>query len=174
MLSQISALIGGDFGIFQTVAKLKGLILEAINDPQARIRLRAESLLKYTLERDEVAEVQSLFRFVQNRLHYVNDPEGTELLKNPMYLDDQVRAEGSFMGDCDDASGYLAALLKSVGYNVNLVIVTPDNAPGFDYRHIFVRAYLPRHDQWVNLDATAKGKPFGWQVPNKKEREFPV
>lgn len=157
------------------MAELKSLIHQALQDPHARLRLRAESLLSRTQERDEMGEVSAIFSWVQAALHYVDDPSGIELLKNPMYIDDEVTASGgTFMGDCDDASGYLAALLKSVGYQTELVIVTPEGADTFDYRHIYVRVWLPHEQIWLALDPTAKGQPMGWQVPNIKERAFSV
>lgn len=173
-LARYTSLIGGDYGVYQTVSELKSLISQALTDPNAAIRLRAESLLAPTAERDELAEVSAIFYFVQNALHYVDDPAGIELLKNPMYMDNEVTQQGYFMGDCDDASGYLAALLKAVGYIPELVIVTPEAADSFDYRHIFVRVWLPKEGAWLSLDPTAKGQPLGWEVPNKKERAWTV
>lgn len=173
-LARYSSLIGGDWGVYQTVAELKSLINQALHDPNARIRLRAESILGPTQERDEDGEVSAIFNFVQNSLHYIDDPAGIELIKNPMLIDHEVEVQGYFMGDCDDASGYLAALLKAVGYPTELVIVTPQEADSFDYRHIFVRVWMPRANAWVALDPTAKGKPMGWEVPNKKERAYVV
>jgi transglutaminase-like putative cysteine protease len=173
-ITAYSALIGGDYGIYQTVSTLKGLINQALADPSAAIRLRAEDILGPVTERDEMGEVSAIFEFVQGSLHYVDDPSDIELLKNPVLIDQSVTSQGYFMGDCDDASGYLAALLKSVGYSVALVIVTPVNAPGFDYRHIFVRVWLPKAGQWMSLDATAKAYPMGWEVPNKKEKVYNV
>ena len=123
-------------------------------------------------ERDEDGEVAAIFDYVQTVLHYVDDPSEIELIKSPLLLDDSVSANGYFMGDCDDASGYLAALLKSVGYQLQLVVVAPEGADTYDYRHIFVRVWLPRAQEWIALDATAKGKPIGWEVPNQKERAF--
>jgi len=173
-MASYSALIGGDYGIYQTVSQLRGLILQALTDPSAAIRLRAEDILGPVTERDEHGEVTAIFEYVQNALHYVDDPTDIELLKSPLLIDQTISQNGSFMGDCDDASGYLAALLKSVGYSVQLVIVTPEAAPGYDYRHIFVRVWMPKAGQWVNLDATAKSYPMGWQVPNKKEKAYTV
>jgi transglutaminase-like putative cysteine protease len=173
-MAAYSALIGGDYGIYQTVAQIKALINQALTDPNAAIRLRAEEILSPVTERDEMGEVTAIYDFVKDSLHYVDDPTDIELLKNPILIDQSVSKSGSFMGDCDDASGYLAALLKSVGYSVQLVIVTPANAPGFDYRHIFVRVWLPKAQQWLALDATAKIYPMGWEVPNKKEKAYNV
>lgn len=169
-----SALIGGDYGIYQTVSALKGLVSQALRDPNGSIRLRAENIIGPVTERDEYGETSAIYDFVTRSLHYVDDPADMELLKNPLLINQNVTDQGYFMGDCDDASGYLAALLKSIGYNVEFVIVSPDGAPGFDYRHIYVRVWLPHAKQWLALDPTAKAYPMGWEVPNKKEKSYPV
>lgn len=168
------SLIGGDWGVFQTVSTIKALISDALRDPGAAIRSRAEEILGPTPERDEDAETSAIFQFVQSSLHYVDDPTDIELLKNPVLIDQEITQNGVFMGDCDDASGYLAALLKAVGYQVQLVIVTPENADGFSYRHIYVRVWLPHAQEWMAMDPTAKMYPMGWEVPNKKERSYDV
>lgn len=169
-----SSLFGGDWSIYQTVAALRSLINDALRDPSATIRLRAESILGPVSEKDEEGEIGAIYDYVVSVLHYIDDPADIELLKNPILIDKDVSEKGYFMGDCDDASGYLAALLKSVGYQVQLVIVTPDRAHGFDYRHIFVRVWQPREGAWLALDPTAKAFPMGWEVPNKRERAYNV
>jgi transglutaminase-like putative cysteine protease len=173
-LARYSSLIGGDLGIYQTVSTLRGLVNQSLRDPDAKIRLRAEAILVPIAEKDEEAEVSAIYEYVVSVLHYVDDPADIELLKSPVYIDDTVAAKDCFMGDCDDASGYLAALLKSVGYSVQFVVVTPERAEGFDYRHIFVRVYLPHAQEWISLDPTAKAYPMGWEVTNKKERAFDI
>jgi transglutaminase-like putative cysteine protease len=150
------------------------LVNQALRDPAAAIRLRAESILGPVAEKDEEGEVSAIYDFVTSVLHYVDDPADIELLKNPILIDKSVSEQGYFMGDCDDASGYLAALLKAVGYQVLFVVVTPERADGFDYRHIFVRVWLPKAAEWVALDATAKAFPMGWEVENKRERAWAV
>jgi len=173
-LARYTSLIGGDWGIYQTVSTLRGLVNQALRDPSAVIRLRAESILGPVTEKDEEGEVSAIYDFVTSVLHYLDDPADIELLKNPVYIDQAVSKQGYFFGDCDDASGYLAALLKSVGYQVMFVIVTPEKADGNEWRHIFVRVWLPKAGEWLALDATAKAFPMGWEVPNKRERSWPV
>lgn len=173
-LARYTSLLGGDWGIYQTVSTLRGLVNESLRDPASRIRLRAESVLGPIAEKDEDGEISAVYDFVTHVLHYVDDPADVELLKNPVLIDQNVTDQGYFMGDCDDASGYLAALLKSVGYQVQFVIVTPDKADGFDYRHIYVRVWKPQEGIWLGLDPTAKAFPMGWEVPNKKERAYNV
>lgn len=158
----------------QTVSTIKSLVYQALNDPQVRIRKRAESIISPIGEKDEMGEIASVYDYVLRTLHYVSDPVDIELVKSPLLIDDEVTEKGYFMGDCDDASGYLAALLKSIGYFVALVVVSPERAPGFDYRHIFVRVWIDRDNEWMALDPTAKVHPIGWEVPNKKERVFIV
>lgn len=153
---------------------MRGLVNDSLRDPAAAIRLRAEQILGPTPERDEEAEVSAIFNFVQTELHYIDDPTEIELFKTPLFIDQEISKQGYFMGDCDDASGYLAALLKAVGYQVQFVIVTPANAESYDYRHIYVRAWLPKASQWIALDATAKAYPMGWEVPNKKIKVYNV
>jgi transglutaminase-like putative cysteine protease len=174
VLARYASLIGGDWGVYQTVQTLKGLVNDSLRDPNAVIRMRAEAILAPIAEKDEDGEIAAIYEYVVSVLHYVDDPADIELLKNPVLIDDDVAAQGYFMGDCDDASGYLAALLKSVGYSVQFVIVTPVNADGFDYRHIYVRVWKPRAHEWMALDATAKAYPMGWEVPNKKERVYDI
>ncbi len=156
------------------MTRIKTSIYQALTDPQSRIRLRAESLLYEAPERDEQAEIQNIFQWVEDHFHYVNDPIGVELVKTPIYIDGILEAQGEFLGDCDDVSAYLAALLKSVGYPVKLVVVSPQKAEGYAYRHIFVRVWCDQLKQWLNLDACARGRDFNWQVPNKREREYTV
>lgn len=174
MLTDFFPLLGGDFGIYQTVSQIKRLVNQALADPQQTIRLRAESLLYSAQERDEVNEIQNIFQWVEDHFHYVNDPLGVELVKNPVLIDQKISEFGEFLGDCDDISAYLASLLKSVGYPVKLVVVSPQQSSGYDYRHIFVRVWMASQNAWVALDGCARGKPLGWQVPNKKEREYLV
>jgi transglutaminase-like putative cysteine protease len=174
VLARYASLIGGDWGVYQTVQTLKGLVNDSLRDPNAVIRMRAESILGPVAEKDEDGEITEIYNYVVSVLHYVDDPADIELLKNPVLIDNDVSNQGYFMGDCDDASGYLAALLKSVGYSVQFVIVTPINAPGFDYRHIYVRAWKPRAGEWIALDPTAKAYPMGWEVPNKKEKVYDI
>jgi transglutaminase-like putative cysteine protease len=173
-LARYSSLIGGDWSIYQTVSELRGLVNDSLRDPNALIRLRAEHVLAPVAEKDEDGEISAIYDYVVNSLHYVDDPADIELVKSPILIDQNVTDQGYFMGDCDDASGYLAALLKSVGYQTQFVIVTPVNADGFDYRHIFVRVWKPKEGVWLALDPTAKAYPMGWEVPNKRERAYNV
>ncbi len=117
---------------------MKALVYSSMRVPAQPIRLRAEGLLRFVQERDEVQEIRALFNFVQDHFHYINDPYDIELVKAPDLADAEVEKTGFFMGDCDDASTYLAALLKSVGYSPYFAVAAPTDTDSFDLSHVYV------------------------------------
>lgn len=169
-------LSGGDAGIFQRVYHAKQLVKKSLRESAQTVRKRAETILANTRERDERGEVETIFQWVKSRFHYFHDPTGLEYFKSPEYADKEIdtSGNGTFNGDCDDASIYLAALLMSVGYRVEFVTITPQNEPTNEFKHIYVRVFFPSTNQWAALDATAKGQPLGWEPPYKRQRTFPV
>lgn len=183
----LMGLLGGDNGISQTVGSIIKAVNYSLREPNQAIRQRAESILRLyrTPEGHSREEVKDLFDWVKNHFHYVKDPPGLEYIKSPEVSDSEIKINGAFMGDCDDVSAYLAALLKSIGYPVQLVVITAASANHNDFTHIFVRALVPpsknylgaedaQKSPWITLDGTAKGKPFGWQAPAKRERTYNV
>lgn len=166
----------GDAGIYQTVAKIKSAIYFSLRDPLQRIRKRAESVIRSQglPERNEAAETSALAQFVKDRFHFVHDPRGLEYTKSPEFIDDEISRYGKFIGDCDDAAGYLAALLKAVGYQVRFCVVSAPKNPAQNFTHIFTQVYLTKPQRWASLDMTAKGKPLGWTAPHARVNTFSV
>jgi len=176
MDSFLFPLQGGDTGIIQTVAHIKLAVYSSLRAPAQLIRRRAESLIRNLSirERDETSEIVSMGRFVQDHFHYVHDPSGIEYVKSPEVVDKEVTDYNSFIGDCDDAAAYLAALLKSIGYKVNLTIMAAPRNPQQTFSHIYVQAYSPKRGRWISLDMTAKGKPLGWNPLSSRFRSYDV
>lgn len=174
MLARVFSLFGGDPGIYQTVEKVRHGIQYALKDPQQKIRKRAEVILRSVKERDTGQEIKTIFEFAKSRLHYISDPLGVEYIKSPEVIDAEIEQAGFYMGDCDDAAGYVSALLRSVGYRVRLVIISPTESKTNSYQHIYAKAYYPAAKQWIALDCTAKGRNLGWQAPYKRKDEYDV
>lgn len=174
VLGTFFPLFGGDYGIIQTVSRMKALVYQVMRLPSQPIRQRAESILRWVQEKDEVEEIRALFNYVQSHFHYMNDPYDIELIKSPEVSDNEITQTGFFLGDCDDASTYLAALLKSVGYAPYFTVAAPSDSSGFDLGHVYVKVLIPSRDQWITLDPTAKGKPFGWEVDAKRTLDYVV
>lgn len=169
-------LFGGDVGIVQTVANIRDAVNASLRSPGQLIRNRAESIIRNQslLERDEVGEISAIANFVKQNFHYVHDPSGLEYVKSPETIDQEISSYHEFMGDCDDASTYLAALLKSVGYRVNLTVIANPKNPTQNFSHIYVQAYSTKQGRWISLDMTAKGRPLGWNAVSSRFRSYEV
>lgn len=172
MLASFKTLLGKDWGIFQTVAQIKQNLRVDLRDPEARLRLLAESIIGQTPERNEHAEVGAVFKWTLNHFRYASDPVDIELLKTPLRMYSEVQERGYFVGDCDDVVSFLSALLLSIGYVCQLVVIVPENSPSNEYQHIFLRVWFRRTSEWVTLEACARHKPMGWEAPHKFERAW--
>ena len=71
--------------------------------------------------------------------------------------------QGIAIGDCDDFSMYLAALLTANGIACSFITVAADGHAPDQYSHVYVVAY-PDGER-VACDASHGGYP-GWEVPN--------
>lgn len=168
----LSGLLPGDNGITQTVNAMIAAVKWSLN--KYDLRQRAELLIASCSERDDVCEITSIFKWVLAHFRYVRDPRFLEFYKSPEVVDQEINARGQFQGDCDDVSGYLAALLLSIGYPVKFVVINVAGQ-GDDYRHIYMKVFLPRSQQWMALEATNRSQRAGWEAPNGgRMREYPV
>ena len=121
-----------------------------------------------TPEKDHQAEIEAIFKAVKNRVRYARDILKKDTYQHPM------RTWELRMGDCDDLSSLLAALLGSVGYESKFRVIKTKKAPDWD--HIFLLVKLPKTSQWMSLDASVN-RPAGWHAPRDhidKLRDFPI
>lgn len=109
---------------------------------------------------DHRGELGAIFRFVRDRIQFVDDIRGVETLQGPRYTL-HVMA-----GDCDDRATLLAAMLRSIGLNADLrfrVIGVDPRHPG-RFSHVYVVAVISGRE--LALDPTyARNRP-GWQHPS--------
>lgn len=165
------SLFSGDNGISQTANAIKQAVGFAIRRPE--IRRRAEMLTFGCAERDELCEVTRIVKWVESHFRYLKDPIGLELVKSPEVVDAEITQHDRFQGDCDDVTAYVAALLKSVGYNVRAVVIAVPGR-GEEYRHIYPEVYLPQKRAWLALEMTAKQRPIGWKAEASRLRRYPL
>lgn len=98
-------------------------------------------------------DVAALFRFVRDRIRYVEHPINLQVVK------DCRRLVESNEGDCVSKSTCLATLLATRGIASRFVAQDPD---GHGFNHVYVEADVG--GDWVALDPTAdgqEGRPFG-------------
>lgn len=99
------------------------------------------------------AMIQRIFHWVRGRVRYVLDPNKKEL-----FQEIQVTLKEG-IGDCDDFTGVLGALLKAAGFAVKArCIALKQDGP---YVHIFPVVNL--NGRWIALDATTPNPP-GWSA----------
>lgn len=171
-MSFLGGLFPGDLGITQTVNALTYAVRFVIaNHPE--VRARAERIIASCFERDEQCEVEKIFKWVLAHYRYVPDPTFLEHIKSPEIIDAEIGMFGMFQGDCDDVSGYLAALLVSIGFRVQFVVISRPGQ-GDQFRHIYPRVYMRSKQQWVALEATARTKPMGWEAPAGRSRTYDI
>ena len=149
---RILTLSGGLRGIRQTLDAMRRMVRSYRTDPA--LRQAATSIVFLTPERDELAEVESLFTWVQQNVRYVRDVLEVETLMTP----DKTLL--SRLGDCDDQSTLLATLLEAVGYPTRFVAAGYSDPGNVD--HVYLQAFV--RGQWIDMDPT-EPRPMGWAPP---------
>lgn len=123
----------GVSGVRQTLSKIASLANASILDPV--IRDQAAYAISGCPKGDKRCQCAALLTWVNRRVQYVPDPSGIELLHDPRLMARAIAEGRRVYGDCDDMSGYLAALLKSVGLQPRLRAVAYSNRP---LSHVYV------------------------------------
>jgi len=140
----------GDAGIFETLALMRALVNQYKTN--ATIRQAAIAVAFLTPAQDDMAEVEAIYSFVRDHIRYTKDVWGIETLATP----DKVLA--ARVGDCDDMTVLLSAMLESVGYPTRFVIEGYQDGAGWE--HVYLEVYLL--GGWVPLDPTEQ-VAMGWQ-----------
>lgn len=165
---KLSGIFSGDRGITQTVYAIRRVVRYAIRRPE--VRTRAEWIVANCPERDVSCEIRSIYNWISGHYRFLGDIRGIETVKSPELLDVEVERQGFFQGDCDDVTGYVAALLTSIGHRVRLAVIYPPGAKKF--RHIYPEAYIPKLRRWIAMELTARQHPLGWEAPRDYKRVF--
>lgn len=125
-----------------------------------------DSLKKYVAEYHEyrrLIQCFAVFRDINRRWNYVNDPLGQEYL---------VRASenlGVFSGDCDDHSIMMAAAIMSIGGTMRLVHTTEHVYPEIligDKKDLETVNYIVKQ---VMFKAESEGKRLHYHTDNQKQ-----
>lgn len=134
--------------------------------------------------------VDACWRWVKNHIRFQHDQTISspidelknnpviEVLIRPVDMSNIIRGGGQAVGDCDDFSMYLAAMLLCAGVDVAFATVAADPAAPTDYSHVYVVAYAGAgngHSMRIPVDAS-HGKFAGWEVENRfgRRKEWPI
>jgi len=133
-------------GVAQTLGVMRRMVDEGKRS--LAIRQAATNVVFLTPERDAHAAAAALFEFVRDHVRYIQDIHGVETLHTP------EKTLAQRLGDCDDQTTLLAALLESVGYATRFV-VAGYSCPG-TVEHVYLQTLLD--GEWVDLDPTEYGQ----------------
>jgi transglutaminase-like putative cysteine protease len=118
------------------------------------VRDKVLSLTQSLGQKDFVAEIKALHRFVRDDIRYLMDPCDVELVQHP---DATLRNR---QGDCDDKSTLMCAMLESIGHPTRFVAI------GFEpniYEHVYCETLIG--ERWVSCETT-EDVEIGWQPPS--------
>lgn len=160
-------LAGGDRGTQQTLEIMRGLAHQGARDLPVRTTAIRVIRSAGVEPHDHVGEAHALFRFVRDRIHFVNDIAGVETLQG-------ARATLSIgAGDCDDKATLLASLLGAVGIRSSFRVIAANRRSPGRFSHVYTVAHVGGRD--LPLDPTYERTPPGWQLPNpSRTAEVPV
>jgi|SRR5215831_7060862 len=132
----------GQAGTRRTMETMAQMAREATQDP---------FFVQFARQFSSLGELESWMRN-----HFVYRDEHEEILRTPVFmLSDMGRTSGTRVvgleGDCDDASTFLAAAAKAMGYRTRLVAIRY-NKTNPDFEHVFTQAF--DGGQWHMLDPT--------------------
>lgn len=144
----------GQEGTKATLLLMVALVRQFKSDPS--VRGAALDLVRELPPKAYGVEIRALYEYVRDHIRYTRDTHGVETVQTPAATLDLG------VGDCDDKSTLLAALLESIGFATRFLAVGP--RPG-DYTHVFVQVGLL--GQWLSLDATEPVPP-GWGPKNSR------
>lgn len=155
----------GYAGTVQTVEHIKELIRQGSKDFFVRQKAIDILLQNKVKPKHYLAEIEALFRWVQQNIRYTKDPFQVEVLHSARRML-ELRA-----GDCDDMAILLGSMLKSIGHPVRLVVAGFDSMRPNQYSHIYLEVLYKNH--WIPLDATM---PFavGWSPPSSSHKVFSI
>lgn len=148
----LGTLPGGRAGTIATLKHMRDFVRAAIRDPSQRIRNTANQIFRERgiPARQWVREIGALHEFVRDRIRYVKDPVGLELVQDPATTLDKG------YGDCDDKTTLLGALLMATGHPARATAVAMGGGP---FSHVLTETYSG--ERWVPLE-TIIPKPMGW------------
>lgn len=95
--------------------------------------------------------LRNLTRFVKDRVIYVPDPQGFELVTAPDVMLVQILRNGRTHGDCDDHVLLLNTLLTSIGFATVFIGVKQG---GEDFNHVISGVDL--NGQYLDIDPCDK------------------
>jgi len=130
------------------------------------VRKFVGQMVRQCPQKDYLCYAQKTFEYCRDKIHYVFDPNGVELIERP-----GVILEETGVADCDSIVVTLASVLESMGMRCEFVTIKADTNNPDLYTHVYLRCFVPKRG-WVSMDATMHDKPFGWAPPGNWPKQM--
>lgn len=145
----------GDSAIRKTIFHMQALVAgpEGVGHPE--IRVAALEAVRGSVK--NLNEIDYVLAWVKKHIEFRG--ENAETLQSPA-----VTLELG-AGDCDDHSTLIAALLRSLGYNVQFKTVATSVSDPTQFSHVYALVQDKRTAEWKALDSTVPRSFAGWEPP---------
>ena len=152
----VSSIPNGDYGTFATISRMRTLARSASVHPL--VRQTAVRIVAGAAGTDAMLQARLIRDWVEQRVIFMPDPNGAELLHAPDALLAHILTDGIGHVDCDDVAMLAAALGLAVGLRARYVVV--GFSPSGPFRHIWTDLGNPRKPQWLPVDPTRPMQPL--------------
>ena len=159
--TRLEGLPPGRAGTIATLKRMRDFVRASLRAPDQSVRNTALGIFanENIPARSYMKEIEALQRFVRDKVRYVKDPVGLELVQIPQ------RTLEAGQGDCDDKATLLAALLMATGKPARFVAL---GFKGMPFSHVLVE--VRAGTKWIPLETILAGKPVGWFPPGVTSR----
>jgi transglutaminase superfamily protein len=114
--------------------------------------------------KDYYCYCEAAHNFCRDKIRYVFDPNGVELIENP------ARILESRVADCDSIVILMATLCEQMGFPCRFVTIKADRERPEDFSHVFLEVRIPGRG-WVGSDPTQPQRSFGWEPGSEYKRK---
>ena len=148
----------GDAGTAATIEAMRQLIDEGKKDPVVH-ELAANILRKARVRAfDWQGEVRAIYAAVKRNVRFTRDIRGKETLHAAREI---IRLQ---IGDCNDFTILLCALLETVGVRTRIKTIAGDGRAPDTFTHVFPEALVD--GKWIAVDAARRHPALGRQPRN--------
>jgi hypothetical protein len=174
-----------DGQVFTALGLMKKYVLEDANTPE--IVADADKVLRMVAEHN-LSVIEAAYWYVKNKIRFVRDSEVSRPVESQLGLtesngdyvvevlvrprDMSVGVENR-IGDCDDFSSWLAAILVALGYQVGFTVMAGMEHMPEVYSHVYV--HVIEKGNRIALDASHGNYP-GWEAGNGlvRREDYPI
>ena len=114
----------------------------------------------------------SIFKEVRSRWVYVFDPIGEDFYSKASQTITQMEYNDRFKGDCDDYSIMIAACIRAIGGEVNLVKTSITRPDGTSYGHMYPEVNVGSKKDLDNIAHIMRNILFPNEIGNRPIRYY--